>query len=293
MKIDELIALGGVTPPTPSSPPSPTLLDEIPKLYDEVYSRGLMLFFESRWYELNEGRTRSATILHNPQLVTLFSSFLQHIATLKGTGLGDLKMPSHLETCLIWALACLPASCASPDQPRWPSPHGADGVETWHRVYIFEILMSGDTLANNPLPPPPLDDNNTTRKTEQAFWHYLGQYLLAAHSSPSPQDTAARERFLALLRSTLDARENRDVLYSIAILREYTAHWDAVQNEQTVPPHLEESDPRNKLAVATKFIRAEMAATGGTTNVVRRFAELAYRSFVRPAANAHWAGRTK
>lgn len=293
MKIDELIAVGGVTPPTPSSPPSPTLLSEIPKLYDEVYSRGLMLFFESRWYELNEGRTRSATILHNPQLVTLFSSFLQHIATLKGTGLGDLKIPSHLETCLIWALACLPASCAAPDQPRWTSPHGADGIETWHRVYVFEILLSGDTLATNPLPPPPIGENNTPRNTEQEFWHYLGQYLLAGHSSPSPQDTATRERFLALLRSTLDARENRDVLYSIAILREYTAHWDAVQNEQTVPPHLEESDPRSKLVVATKFIRAEMAATGGTTNVVRRFAELAYRSFVRPAVNAHSAGRTK
>lgn len=293
MKIDELIAVGGVTPPTPSSPPSPTLLSEIPKLYDEVYSRGLMLFFESRWYELNEGRTRPATILHNPQLVTLFSSFLQHIATLKGTGLGDLKIPSHLETCLIWALACLPASCAAPDQTRWPSPHGADGMETWHRVYVFEILLSGDTLATNPLPPPPIGENNTPRNTEQEFWHYLGQYLLAGHSSPSPQDTATRERFLALLRSTLDARENRDVLYSIAILREYTAHWDAVQNEQTVPPHLEESDPRSKLVVATKFIRAEMAATGGTTNVVRRFAELAYRSFVRPAVNAHSAGRTK
>ena len=291
MKIDELIALGGVTPPTPSSPPPATLLDEIPKLYDEVYARGLMLFFESRWFELNQARARSSTILHNPQLVTLFHSFLQHIATLKGTDLSDLKIPSHLEACIIWALACLPAFFAAPDQTRWSDLNGADRVETWQRVFVFETLISGGTLATNLLPAPPMDDNNTSRKHEMGFWHYLGQYLLATHSSLSPRDAAARERYLGLLRSTLDAHENRDVLYSIAILREYTSQWDALQNEQTVPPHLEESDPRSKLAVATKFIRAEMAATGGTTNVVRRFAELAYRSFVRPAVNVNLAGR--
>ncbi len=85
----------------------------------------------------------------------------------------------------------------------------------------------------------------------------------------------------------MDGRENRDVLYSIAVLREYTAHWDASDSEQSVPSHLEESDCRSKLAVATRFIRDESTSTGGTTNVVRRFADLAYRAFVRPGVNVN------
>ena len=294
MKVDELIALGGATPPTPSSPPSVSALDEITRLYNEVYSRGLCLFFESKWYELSDSRASSTAILHhNPQVVTLFKSFLQHITDLKGTELGDMRMPSHLEACLIWALACLPGSSASQDKFEQPSPAEAARWEAWHRVYVFETLISGDTLSTNPLLTPPADEKHAPHKHELAFWHYLAQYLLAAHSTSSPQDLAARERYLGLLRSTLDGRENRDVLYSIAILREYTTRWDAVQNEQTVPAYLDESDPRSKLAVATRFIRDEMAAMGGTTNVVRRLAELAYRSFVRPAVNVDGTGRRK
>jgi hypothetical protein len=89
------------------------------------------------------------------------------------------------------------------------------------------------------------------------------------------------------MRSLLDGRENRDVLYSIAVLREYTAYWDAGSNEQSVPSRLEESDLRSKLAVATRFIRDESTTAGGTTNVVRRFAELAYRAFVQPGVNVN------
>ena len=87
------------------------------------------------------------------------------------------------------------------------------------------------------------------------------------------------------MRSLLVGHENRDVLYSIAVLREYTGLWDAALNEASAPTYLEEEDPRCKLAVATRFIREESSSTGGTTNVVRRFAELAYRAYVRPGHN--------
>lgn len=93
------------------------------------------------------------------------------------------------------------------------------------------------------------------------------------------------------MRSLLDGRENRDVIYSIVVLREFTQRWDAGPNEQNVGAHLEESDPRSKLAVATRFIRDEAASTGGTTNVVRRLSDLAYRAFVRPGVNVNRTGR--
>jgi len=293
MKVDELIALGGVAPPTPSSPPSAEILDEITKLYYELYVRGLTLFFESNWYEFNEGGSSSFTFaLHQSRpTLALFTSFLQTISEVKSTNPRDLTYSSHLEACLVWALARLPRSCIPQGRP--PQSNGMvnaedDPLEAMNRVQVFETLVSGDTLSHNPLTPPTINNISTARQHELEFWYQLGVYLLEAHSSASPSDVATREYHLAQLRSRLDGRENRDVIYSIAVLREYTARWDAALNEQTVPPHLEESDPRCKLAVATRFIRDEAASSGGaggTTNVVRRLAEVAYRSFVRPGLN--------
>ncbi|KAK3365435.1 hypothetical protein B0H63DRAFT_388554 [Podospora didyma] len=293
MKVDELIAFGGAAPPTPSSPPSAPLLDEITRLYTEVYVPGLVLFFETQWYSsgvVQPATAPSVSLLHrNPSLVALFAAFLQNITNIKSTDPTDMVYAGHLETSLVWALACLPLSCAPEDAPRSSSgsvPTEDDPAEARARLRVFETLVSNTTLLSNPLSPSPIGNVNPARKSEFEFWHHLAQYLLQSHSPASPANVPTREHHLNAMRSLLDGRENRDVLYSIAVLREYTAHWDASLNEQTVPTHLEESDPRSKLAVATRFMRDESASTGGTTNVVRRFADIAYRAFVRPGLNA-------
>ncbi|KAK0719479.1 hypothetical protein B0H67DRAFT_509797, partial [Lasiosphaeris hirsuta] len=294
MKVDELIALGGAAPPTPSSPPSAYDTDESARLYHEVYARGLTLFFETKWYEPKSGQTGASNpvlvLRNNPQSTAVFTSFLHNIVDIKSTDSADLVYSSHLETCVVWALTTLPFSCALQDMTQRPTdflPTEDDTLEARNRVYVFETLVSGETLRSNPLSMPTTSNISTARKHELEFWYHLAQYLLEAHSSLSPSDGAMRENYLGLMRSLLDGRENRDVLYSIAVLREYTAHWDAAVNEQTVPSHLEESEPRSKLAVATRFIRDESASAGGTTNVVRRFADIAYRAFVRPGVNVN------
>ncbi|KAK3323399.1 hypothetical protein B0T19DRAFT_425842 [Cercophora scortea] len=282
MKVDELIALGGAVPPTPSSPPSSHVVDEITRLYHEVYVPGLALFFESRWYNFKKDQT--AFILgSNPSLVALFASFLQNIVAIKSTDPADMVYAGHLETCIIWALATLPRYM--PSEPSELIPVEDGQLEARNRLYVLETLLSGGLLSSNPLPPPVGNSSSKVRRNELEFWHHLGQFLLVSQSSTSHSDCLARERSLNQMRSLLDGRENRDVLYSMAVLREYSAQWDAALNEQTVPTHLEETDPHCKLAVATRFIRDESASTGGTTNVVRRFADLAYRAFVRPGVN--------
>ncbi|KAK0641992.1 hypothetical protein B0T16DRAFT_516568 [Cercophora newfieldiana] len=297
MKVDELIAMGGVAlPPTPSSPPTAETLDEITKLYHELYVQGLSLFFESRWYELKDahgGSSAFTSVLHqNPTTLALFTSFLQAISEVKTANTRDLGYSSHLELYLIWALARLPGYFAANEMSHQYNGMAStedSASETINRVKVFDTLVSGDTLSHNPLPPTTVDNTSTARQRELEFWHHLGEYVHEKYSSSSPADTAAREYHLGHLRSRLDGRENRDVLYSIAVLREYTARWEATANEPTVPSHLEETDPRCKLAVATRFIRDEAASSGsagGTTNVVRRLAEVAYRSFVRPGLNA-------
>ncbi|KAL2176994.1 uncharacterized protein P884DRAFT_243757 [Thermothelomyces heterothallicus CBS 202.75] len=297
MKVDELIALGGVPPLLSTAPPSPEMLSEITKLYSEIYSPGLIQFFETRWYDFTKNRattTNSTTIIHNnPALVSLFASFIQTISKVKTTERADMMPSELLESSVVWSLARLPLATTLTQRPQYSDsvPAEDDPWEARGRLQVFETLLIGETLTANPLSPPPPGGNlHPLRRNELEFWYQLAKYLLQAHSSGSPVDTSIREQCLGAMRDLLDGRENRDVLYSIAVLREYTAHWDAFSIEQNVPSHLEESNPRSKLAVATRFIRDESSTAGGTTNVVRRFAELAYRAFVRPGANVNRSG---
>ncbi|KAK4040259.1 hypothetical protein C8A01DRAFT_15835 [Parachaetomium inaequale] len=293
MKVDELVALGSVPPQPPSAPPSAETLAEITNLYTGVYAPGLALFFETRWYDLAKTRPMTANpaaMLHNNQfLVSLFASFIQTISEIKSTDPGDMILADHLESSVVWSLARLPLSITLTQREQYPEsgPAEDDPWEARGRLQVFETLLAGETLAANPLSPPPAGNIHPLRRNEFGFWHQLANYLLQDHASASPTDVSTRERCLGVMRDLLDGRENRDVLYSIAVLREYTAHWDASYSEQNVPSHLEESDPRSKLAVATRFIRDESSMAGGTTNVVRRFADLAYRAFVRPGVNVN------
>jgi hypothetical protein len=294
MKVDELIALGGAPPHSPSAPPSAEMLDEITKLYYEVYVPGLSLFFETRWFDFAKNRAMAANptaMLHSDaSLVSLFTSFIQTISKIKNTDPVDMVHSGHLELSVIWALARLPLSAPLTQRQQYPEslPAEDDPWEAQGRLQVFETLITGETLASTPLTPPPASASiHPLRRNELEFWHQLAKYLLQDHASASPADISTRESCLSAMRSLLDGRENRDVLYSIAVLREYTAQWDASYSEQSVPSHLEESDSRSKLAVATRFIRDESTSTGGTTNVVRRFADLAYRAFVRPGVNVN------
>jgi hypothetical protein len=295
MKVDELIAIGGALPPAASSPPRAETVDESIRLYYEIYEPGLSFFFETKWYDFNKngqpGARNPLSILRdNRPVMDLFSSFLQTIRGNKTTDPADMVYSGHLETCLVWALARLPESAAGIGSVHQAGqiPPEDDEAEARTRLYVLETLLNGDTLAINPLTPPPqmsaVNPAEQVRVHELEFWYRLAEYLLEAHSPASPQHAATREACLGRMRAVLDGRENRDVLYSIAILREYTMQFDAALTEQQAPTHLDEMDPRSKLAVATRFMHDEAAKTG-TTNVVRRFADLAYRAFVRPGGN--------
>ncbi|KAM7207136.1 hypothetical protein V8F20_002402 [Naviculisporaceae sp. PSN 640] len=298
MKVDDLIALGGPAPSCPSSTPSATVVDEITKLYYEIYVPGLSQFFETQWYNLKDepGQPPSSNsrqlLCENKAIIDMFFSFLQNIVDIKSTDPADMVNSGHLETHVVWALARLPFSTVAADtSSRSVAPAEDDLEEARSRLHVFEALLSGEVLDKNPLWSPSQGSAGSgsgmtvARENEFGFWYQLGQFLLKSHSSQSVEDTSARERCLSHMRSLLDGRENRDVLYSFAVLREYTLRWDATTNEQSISSQVDESDPRSKLAVATRFIRNE-ASTEATTNVVRQFSNLAYRAFVRPGANS-------
>ncbi|KAK1838588.1 negative acting factor [Colletotrichum chrysophilum] len=277
MKIDELIGLLGPAAPTQEIALTPEIFGEIISIYNEVYAVGLQSFFETNWFHAKDAQGKFA-LEHNQPIISQFASFVKVLQAVPANDHTQMAHSGVLEARLIWALASMPCSgatmTANTDAKFLPSPE--DLTEAANRVRVFETLLSGDFLPSNPLAPP-VPDANPHRQQEFEFWHNLAQYL--CH-----HDAAKRDEILGNLRLQLGGRENRDLIYSIAISREISPRVEP-GFERNIPQHMDESDPKNRLYVANKFIQDEAQVTGGTTNIVRRFSEIAVRSFISPGVN--------
>ncbi|KAK1717386.1 uncharacterized protein BDZ83DRAFT_29443 [Colletotrichum acutatum] len=277
MKVDDLIGLLGPAAPTQEIALTPELLTEIINVYREVYAVGLQSFFEANYFQKQDAQGKFA-FEHSQQLLRQFASFLKIVQSVPANDHTQMTHSGVLETRLIWALAILPCNSAPPssnaDAKVLPPPD--DLTEAANRVKVMETLLCGDFLSSNPLTPP-VPDTQPHREQEFEFWYNLAQYLCY-------YDPTKRDEVLGKLRMQLGGRENRDLIYSIAISRELSPRVE-VGFERNVPQHMDESDPKNRLFVANKFIQDEAQVTGGTTNVVRRFGEIAIRAYISPGVN--------
>ncbi|RYP90845.1 hypothetical protein DL770_003030 [Monosporascus sp. CRB-9-2] len=279
MMVDELVNMGGATPPPLDSPLSADKLNEVRDLYEQVYAVGLEAFFETKWYTSPQGL--NALVSHTG-VNEMMAGFLQSMAKTDANDVAGMQYSANLEFRVVWDLATLVNASEAKANTGGTLPPPDDGSEARNRVCVFGALLSGDYLDQNPLTPAPAQ-GDYHRIREFRFWYYLAEFL-RIKDQPNVDMTAHRERILGLVRELLDGRENRDVLYSFAIIRTLAPKFPP-DFESTLPPHLDESDPKSKLAVARKFIQDESQVTGGTTNVVRRFSELAVRAFILPGGN--------
>ncbi len=292
MKVAEIIDQGGPAPPSPSGPLSHERIDDIKRAYYDIYVHGLSSFFETSWYNFKPSGTTNpvSILLNNTPLMGLLSAFLDTTSRVQSP---DSKSPemiaaSSQELRIVWQLASM--AYATPATVNLPSDEpvaGDNATEARNRLAVIEALFSGGHLRTNPCMPPP-QTGEPQRQHELEFWWWLAEYLRLQDDTglPSPPGNSLprqREQALGQMRTLLDMRENRDVIYSVAILRDMAPRF-LVGNDVTLPPHSQdESDPRSKFALAAKFIRSEAQVEhGGTTNVVRRFAELAVKAFIQP-----------
>ena len=300
MKVGELVTMGGVVPPPLESPLTTDKLQEVKELYKQVYAVGLESFFETKWYMSSQGLNALGS---NVGINETVAGFLQSMAKTNANDVTGMQYSANLEFRVVWDLASLVNACEARVNGGETLPAPDDGAEARNRVAVFEALLSGDFLDRNPLMPMPSSQGggyeqvqahaqgDYHRVREFRFWYYLAEFLRVKDpdqghgQTDAMTSTARREQILGLLRAVLDGRENRDVLYSFAVIRTLSPSFPP-DFESTLPPHLDESDPKSKLAVARKFIQEEAQVTGGTTNVVRRFSELAVRAFILPGGNA-------
>ncbi|KAK2606152.1 hypothetical protein QQS21_003435 [Conoideocrella luteorostrata] len=282
MKINEIIDLLGPPPPTQQISHTEETFHEITKVYHEMYAGGLSAFLETTWYYFVENG--KMTFPKDANLMEHMATFLKILEAVKANDHSQMAYSGVLETRIVWELAC--TAYQTPDQTnqtmRMAMPPDGDAVEARNRLRVIETLLCGEYLPTNPLAPP-LSDPDVHRSRQFDFWFSLAEFVRRQDDPDSPQAIKTRDDALARMRHLLDGRENRDVLYSIAVVRELAPTYGPSYG--STPQHVDESDPKNRLAVASKFILDEAQVTGGTTNVVRRFSDIASRAFVNPAVN--------
>ncbi|PHH67178.1 hypothetical protein CDD81_2947 [Ophiocordyceps australis] len=283
MKISEIIDSLGPPPPRQPCNCSDEMFNEITKVYHEMYAGGLGAFFESSWYYFTDNGQMNFP--KDANLIEHMASFLKTLEAVKANDHTQMAYSGVLETRIVWELAC--TAYKSPDRSnstmRIVLPAEGDPTEVRNRLRVVEALLCGEYLPENPLAPPVADaDQHRVRQFD--FWYSLAEFVRKRDHPSSAESLKSRDEMLARMRHLLDGRENRDVLYSIAVVRELAPKYEAGYGS-SVPQHLDESDPKNRLVVASRFILDEAQVTGGTTNVVRRFSDIAARAFVNPGVN--------
>ncbi|KAL2212686.1 hypothetical protein CC79DRAFT_1393885 [Sarocladium strictum] len=283
MRLDEIIAQLGPQAATQQISHTGDTFAEITKVYHEMYAGPLSAFFETNWFYFTENG--KMTFPRDARAVQAMASFLKVLESSGSSTQDEVAVLDNSETSLVWELA---RTAYTPQQGARTPPKAAvlpswtDPFEARSRVQVVEALLSGDTLAKNPLTPP-YTDADAHRVRQFDFWYTLGELCRRPDDQNLAGATEFHEKCLARLRSLLDGRENRDVLYSIAVIRVMTPRY-ASEDGPTIPQYVNETDPKCRFLVATKFITSETQADWGSTNAIRRFCKIAVHAHIDPGS---------
>ena len=270
--------------------------DSAKQVFENVYATATDKFLETRWFT-----SRGLTHLYiNPSLLEKYRVLLGRFNFKATTNFHEKDVTRSLEAHIIWETFLLARQVAASIN-NTNDPNAAieinDGVlDAAKRVDIFEALITNQKLdpanAITDAPPstsdsattpsstskPALDDQLKTR--ERDFWHWTSKFCVlkddAKRASENPNEEI--EKILHEMRVLLDSRENRDILYSIAIIRHcghQLADKEGAKGESIQPVTNNENDPRTKLQVAKNFIAGE-ASGKGTTQVSQRICGMAF-----------------
>lgn len=283
--MDDLFAIGGVPAPAPIASASipPASYDNIKKIYIAVYAPAIDKFLETRWFQLRG----LSHMLNDLRLCEQFSILIDrfNISSTVSNYFNITAATQSLEATVVWAIMNLCRHVANTPNPTNGQVNYLevnDGVhDAAKRLEIFETLLSGQHLESEPLPPTESLRNGTVfdeqlKFREREFWRLMHTFLTMrddeASSAKEIDDT------LGSCRTLLDSRENRDVIYSIAIARHIGQRMAEFPDNLQQPASNDEQDARTKLFVAKKFIEDE-ATSKGTNQVIQRLCGMAVRSW--------------
>ncbi|KAI4227403.1 MAG: hypothetical protein L6R36_002424 [Xanthoria steineri] len=282
-RIDELVAYEG-DPSYLTQPLAPTSLDNLRTCIQKVYCTQIDRFLETQWF-FNRALDH---VLRDARLTERINRLISLFAI-------EPRSPAYeqsafatrsLEAGIIWAIMSIARRVTGPlDSPNpqiSPDELNAGVLEAAKRVNIFETLLIGqylDTEVAAPMAKQPA--NGTTfdvlqHQREHDFWRLLHKFLTIRDNEASASNEL--DRTLNDAKGLLDLKENRDVMYSIAVVRLHGAR-ESVEN---VPqPSNRSSEAEDKLLDKAKTF-LEGQTVRGTNQVVQRVCGMASKAWTLP-----------
>ncbi|EEP80482.1 predicted protein [Uncinocarpus reesii 1704] len=286
ISINDLLMVSGSLDPLPESLElPPTRVEECANFF-MAYATSADIFLETHWFEANARRF----LLGNKNLLSHVSLFLNDFMERKWVSNPECvpSMESR-EARIIWDTITL---CRTA-QAQNTNPDGGFLHESpeltlaVNRLKVLEALITGKTLETNPTSAPeyageapawaPAALAHQLKRSEMKFWDAMGQYLVI--TDDMPECNVLRDLALIDARAHLDLIENRDVIYSIAVIRHISRFQP--RKVKNLPPSTDEKDVSAKLYVATKFIEEERDGKA-TNQVIRRLCAQLLRWWEKP-----------
>ncbi|KAL8950304.1 MAG: hypothetical protein Q9222_003648 [Ikaeria aurantiellina] len=284
-RMDELIASETdphSAPPTVQSLPQASY-EDVTLCYQRVYGPQIDKFLETQWFS-----TRALEyVLKDARLCERFASLVSrfNVDPSSPTYHQMLAATKSLEASVIWSIMNTARRVANLDQSSSqgnPEDANAGVLDAAKRVEILESLLLGEHLDSEAPAAAESARNGTAfqaqlSQREREFWRLLHRFLTIHDDEASASHEL--DEILSNTRNLLDNKENRDVLYSIAIVRLHGGR----ENLDNLPQqnHSASHVPDKGIKIAKDFLEGQ--ATGkGTTQVVQRLCGMAIKSWTLP-----------
>lgn len=190
-----------------------------------------------------------------------------------------LSITQSLEAMVVWSMLgmCRKIANTKNEAGQVNEDEVKEGVlDAAKRLEIFEALVTGEYVSPDSAPQDVETNTNglasQLKSREQEFWRSVHTFLTLRDDNPD--SAQGIENALSSCRGLLENRENRDVIYSIMIVR----HIGANKIDTKQPETNDEKDTNAKLAVAKRLVEDE-ASGKGTNQVVQRLCGVAARSW--------------
>ncbi|KAL8849626.1 MAG: hypothetical protein Q9221_005393 [Calogaya cf. arnoldii] len=282
-RIEELVSYEGDASYL-SMPLAPTTLDNLRTCIQKVYCSQIDKFLETQWF-FNRALDH---VLRDARLTERISRLISLFTI-------EPRSPAYeqsaiatrsLEAGIIWSIMStarlVAGPLSSPNPQISPDDLNAGVHEAAKRVDIFETLLTGQYLDTEvPAPITEQAANGTSFQTQQHrrehdFWRLLHKFLTIRDDEASASHEL--DRTLNDAKGLLDLKENRDVMYSIAVVRLHGAR----ENLENVPQQSKpSSEPEDKLLDKAKnFLEGQTVR--GTNQVVQRVCGMASKAWTLP-----------
>lgn len=282
-RMDELVAIEGdssvLTQPLP-----PTAFDGVRHCVQKVYCPQIDKFLETQWFSNRawDHLVKDARLYERmSHMISLFT-----IDTQRPGYEQTAVVIRSVEAGIVWAIMSLARRVAGSVDPSNgsinPDEVSAGVIQAAKRVEILETLLVGQYLDVEAPPPAAHATTNGTglqaqqHQREHDFWRLLHKFLTIHDDEASASHEL--DRTLVDASGLLDIKENRDVLYSIAVVRLHGARENLESVPQQNPNTSTSSD--KLLDKAKNFLEAQRAK--GTNQVVQRVCGMAAKAWTLP-----------